>query len=438
LEVKINEVSLSEHEIDISLNYDEVKADIDDEIKKQTKKIQMPGFRKGKVPPAMIKKMYGDALDYEASEKVANKKFWEAAKEKDLKPIGQPVLTDIKFLPGESLSFKVRYEVIPELDVKEYTDNEIEAPNFEARDEDVEHEIIHIRRSNSSVEEVDEVGTDKNYIIKVDLQRIDENDSPFENSKPETIDIDLSNPRVQADIVENAKGKKIGESFDFSFSDPVPQKDDSQKEAEQFNYRAVIKGIKKIALPELNEELIKKVTKEKHSDEKTFREEIKKDIQNYYDQRMNEIIRDKILKLIIDKNNFVPPKALVKNILDDLVKKEEENAKKDGHKNFDRNEAANRLKNLAEVEVKWFLLKNAIQKKENISVSDEDLQELVKKDAEKTGLPEDKLLAYYKSSNYGEKLLDQKLFDFLIEKNKINKIDPEKFSKKETEEINEK
>ena len=85
----------------------------------------------------------------------------------------------------------------------------------------------------------------------------------------------------------------------------------------------------------------------------------------------------------------------------------------------------------AESEVKWFLLKNEIQKKENIEVAEETLKELAKKESETTGLSEEKLLSYYKSSNYQNTLLDQKLFEFLKEKNNIKKISPEDYTNKE-------
>ncbi len=437
MEYKINELNSSEKEVEMTFAYDEIKSAIETEVRKQTKNIQMPGFRKGKVPLTVLKKMYGDALEYEASEKVANTKFWDIAKEKELQPIGQPQLTDLKFNTGENLSFKVKYEVVPEIEVKDYTDQEIEIPVLEVKEDDVNHEIEHIIKTNSTQEVVEEVGTDKNFIIKAVLQRVDEEGNPYKDSKPETIDIDLSNPGIQSDIIENAKGKKVSETFNFSFNDEHTHKDkdgNEEKHSEKFDYKAEIKEIKKIVAPELNEELIKKVTKDKVSTEEDLRKEIKNDIQTYYDQRTDELIQDKLLKAVVEKNDFKPPETLVHNILDDMIKREEEQYKKQGYKNLDKGEVGKRLHPMAELEVKWYLIKNEIQKKENIQVTDEDLQELVKQDAVKTGLPEDKLMAYYKSSGYNERMLDKKLFDFLKEKNTIKKIEPEKITQTEIEE----
>ncbi|MFO7446461.1 MAG: trigger factor [Ignavibacteriaceae bacterium] len=429
MDIKINDLSLSEKEIEVTASYDEIKKDIESEVLKQTKKIQIPGFRKGKVPLTVLKRMYGDALEYEASEKVANTKFWDLAKEKDLHPIGQPQMTDIKFNPGENLSFKVKYEVIPELEVKDYKGIDIEVPEFITKDAEIDAEINYIKNANRIQEETDIIGEDNNYLIDADFTRTDEKGETFPGSAPESLQVDFTSERVQPEIVKNAKGKKAGETFSFSFTDEHTHKNEKGEEEvhkETFYYNALIKSIKKIVIPELNEELIKKATKDKVSTEPELREQIKNDIQGYYDQRTEDFTKDKLLSEIVKRNDFVPPSTFVNNILEDLVKREEEEAKKQGYKKFDKNEAANRLYKTAELQVKWYLVKNAIQKQENISISDEELTELAAKDAEKTGIPVDKLVNYYKSSNYSDRFLDQKLFDFLKDKNNIKRVEPDK------------
>ncbi|GMU99043.1 MAG: trigger factor [Ignavibacteriota bacterium] len=437
MEFKVNDISQSEREVEVILNYDEIKTDIDAEVKKQAGKLQVPGFRKGKVPMYIIKQRFGDALEYEASEKVANSKFWEIAKDKDLKPIGQPVMTDIHFHPEKEFKFKVKYEVIPEIEVKDYTDQIIEVPDIKVKPEEIDKEIEHILRVNSTQEDADLIGDDNNFVLDVELVRLAEDGQPAADSKPEKMQIDLSNENVHSDIKENSKGKKVGEKFKFHFHDErmVPNKDgQEEKVVEHFDYEVLILGIKKIIFPELNEELIKKVTKDKISTEAVLRSEMEKDIQSYYDQKAEDYIRSRLIGLILSKNEFTPPSFMVESILDEMVKSEEDRLKKQGMKKVDTKYLREYLQPSALNEVKWFHLKNEILKKEKIEVTDKELEELAAKDAEKTGLSVEKLINYYKSSNQIQRMIDKKLLDFFKEKNEIKKVDPEQLAKKQKEE----
>jgi FKBP-type peptidyl-prolyl cis-trans isomerase (trigger factor) len=165
-----------------------------------------------------------------------------------------------------------------------------------------------------------------------------------------------------------------------------------------------------------------------------LREQIKNDIQNYYNQKTEELLRGKIIKAIIDNNEFTPPSTLVTNILEQHVKREEEYLKQQRVPNVNVEELRERYKHTAANDVKWYLLKDDIQKKENISVNDDELEKLAEEEAEKTGISKDKLLGFYKNSGQNDKLLDKKLFDFLKEKNKIKKVDPETLQKGDSKE----
>ena len=427
LEFKVNDISQSEREVEVTLTYDEIRNDIDAEVKKEAGKIQIPGFRKGKVPKSILKQRFGDSLEFEASEKIANTKFWQIAKENNLRPIGQPVMTDLDFNVEKDLKFKVKYEVIPEIDVKNYTNQLIEVPDLKVSDIEVEKEIEYILRSNSTQEEIDVVGDDNNFILDVELQRISENGQPVENTKSEKMQIDLSDENVHQDIKANSKGKKVGEKFKFHFHDErvITNKEGQQEKVlDHYDYEVLILGIKKIVLPELNEELIKKVTKDKISTEAEIRSDIRKNIQNYYDQRADEFIKSKLIELIIRNNDFTPPSFMVESVLDEMVKSEEEKLKKQGMKKIDAKYLREYLQPSAVNEVKWYHLKTAIQKKENLEITDKEMKELAEKDSEKTGLPVEKLINYYKSSNQVERMLDKKLFDFLRERNEIKKVNP--------------
>jgi trigger factor len=437
MEYNVIDISSSEKEVEIKLKYDEIKKEIEEEVKKQSKKIQVPGFRKGKVPVSMLKKMYGDALEYEAAEKISNSFFWKVAEENQFKPIGQPTMTDLQFKPEEELSFKVKYETVPVLNVKDYKDISLEIPDFVVSDKEIEKEIDYIRKSNKTLEDAVEI-LDNNFVIDAEVILTDRNGEKISESKPEKMQIDLTADGVAKEIVENAKNKKIGENFNFAYKDEHKHKlEDGTEEVhkEEFNYQVNVLGIKKIVLPDLNEELIKKATKDKVSTETELREEIKKDIQNYYDQQTEEFIRAKLIGEIVKSNDFDPPKSLVNNILEEYVKSEEEKSKKSKYP-FNKEETRKRLYRSAENEVKWYLIRSEIQKNEKIEISDEEIKVLAEKEAEKIGIPVDKIINYYKTSNQTERILDQKLFDFLKSNNNITKVHPDKLKVKQ-EAVNE-
>ncbi len=432
MEYNLVDINSSEKEVEIKLQYDEIKTEIEAEVKKQTKKIQLPGFRKGKAPVSMLKKMYGDAFEYEASEKIANSFFWKVAEEKNFKPIGQPSMTDLKFEPQKELSFKVKFEVVPDLSVKNYKGLVFDVPDLVAGDDEIDKEIDYILKSNKTLENADLI-EDKNFSIDSEVVLIERNGEIQENSKPEKMQIDLTAEGIAREIVDNSLNKKVGDSFEFTFKDEHTHKSEDGKEEihkEEYKYSVRINGIKKIVLPELNEELIKKVTKDKVNTVEQLRDEIKKDIQGYYDQQTEEMIRVKFVSEILKNNEFDPPKTLVNNILDEYVKAEEEKAKKSKYP-FNKEETRNRLQKSAESEVKWYLLKNEIQKIENIKVSDTDFTELAEKESQKTGLPVDKLINYYKTSNQSERMTDQKLFEFLKQNSTLNKVHPDKIKAKQ-------
>ncbi|MBK7629624.1 MAG: trigger factor [Ignavibacteriales bacterium] len=437
MEHNVVDLNSSEKEVEIKLQYDEIKEEIEKEVKKQSQKIQVPGFRKGKVPVSMLKKMYGDALEYEAAEKISNTFFWKVAEENQFKPIGQPTMTDLKFEPEKELNFKVKYETIPVLDVKDYKGISLEIPDFVVTDTEVEKEIEYIRKSNKTLEDAEKI-LDNNFVIDAEVILAEKNGERIGESKPEKMQIDLTADGVAKDIVENAKNKKVGEHFNFSYKDEHKHKlEDGTEEVhkEEFNYQVNVLGIKKIVLPDLTEELIKKATKDKVSTETELREEIKKDIQNYYDQQTEEFVRAKLVGEIVKNNDFDPPKSLVNNILEEYVKNEEERSKKSKYP-FNKEETRKRLLKSAENEVKWYLIKAEIQKNEKIEVSDDEIKELAEKEAEKIGIPVDKIINYYKTSNQAERIVDQKLFDFLKLNSTISKVHPDKLKVKQ-EAVNE-
>lgn len=432
MEFNISQISDSVKEIEVKLSYDEIQDDINKEVKKRTQNLQIDGFRKGKVPQHIIKKMFGDALEYEASEKVANNYFWDIVEREDIKVLDKPIMTHLDFVNGEKLDFKIKFETFPDIQLKEYTGIEIEVPDHQVTDEQVEQEIKYILKTNRQYETVDEVGDGRDYVLETEVIRVDENGNPTSEMKPEKFNIDLSTENIYSEIIENSKNKKVGETFIFTYveDDDESESNETTNQPKKYFYKAKILGIKKIILPELNEEFVKNFTKDRISTVEEFKKDIKENMQRYYDDKINEMIEIKLVDEIIKRNDFEPPKILLKNMLEEYLK-DEENYYKKNKWYFNREEASERLSKRVEKDVKWLLLRDEIIKKENIAVTDEELTEKARKESKESGLPIERIMNYYSSSNYKSKLLDQKLFDFLFEKNVIKRVNQKSHNKNE-------
>jgi len=433
LETKINVISASEHELEATLTYEEIQPEIEQAYKEEGKKIEMPGFRKGKVPITLLKKTYGEAIEYKASEKIANKKFWEIVETQNLNPISTPKMVDLDFERGTKISFKIQYEVMPELDLKDYTGNEISKIELKVNDELVEEEITSLRKRNSKDEDT-EIVEDKLNVINVNLQKLDE-DGNLVDEKGQDLNIDLSDSRVNKEIVDNAIGKKKGETFKFSFKDIRDVEEDGNKKVveEVFNYQASINSIKKIVLPEFDDDFVKKISKDKFSNITDWRENIQKGIQSYYDLQSEDMYINGLLSTIVKNNDFEPPHGYVHKILDNLVAMEEDKAKREGHKHFDAHQVEKQLHNRAEWNAKWQIIVNNLSKKENIEVTEEELKEAAEKEAAETGISVEKLIKFYKDSGRKDTLLEQKVIDFLKNNNTVKIINPNEQQQTEKE-----
>jgi len=433
LESKVNVLGDYEHEVEVTLTYEEIQNDIDEAYKKERQKIEMPGFRKGKVPIAMLKKTYGEAIEYKASEEIAQKKFWDVVDELKLQPVSMPQLTDIDFKRGEKLFFKVKYEVKPEVEVKDYTDIEVEKPIFKVKDEDIEREVTNLLKSQSKFEETDLVADDK-HRVTVDLQKLDEKGLPLVGQSQQDMLIDLSEPNINPAIWESVKEKKVDDEFNFEFVDEHYHGDELHRE--ELKYSGNIKKIEKIVLPEVTEELISKISQSKANTLDEFKQQIRDNYEAYYKSQADNIVTNSILTKVIENNEFFVPPGYVETILNNLVESEKENAKRYKAPNFDEAAVREQLKPRAEWNAKWQIVMESIAKKEEIKVEDADLEKLAEEEAEKTGISKDKLVKYYKDSNRTLALLEEKVISYLKENAKITEVDAEKRAKEQKDKSN--
>jgi len=373
------------------------------------KKIEIRGFRKGKAPIDIVKKLYGDLIENDSLNEIATEFYRQAVKEKDLKPIGEPILVDMDYKHGESFRCKIQFDVRPRIEIKEYKGIEVEKVVHTATDDEVEKELVRLQRSNATLEEADVV-TSPDYIVTATLQDMDETGALIIGKKSENIRFYLADEQLEQPFKDVLKDARKNGEYRVQFE----HKHDEH--AHTVNTQIIVKKIEKVTLPLLDDALVSKVTKNKFTSVETLRSNIKEEIITYWKEKSDRQVINSLTAEIIRRHEFQVPESLIRNVLDGLLEEvKNEYPEKRLPSEFDAEKFKEENRAYAIYQAKWALLREELIKAENVAASDEDLEKLAEEESEKIKIPKDRLINYYKSSDQiKDRLVGDKLLKLLV------------------------
>jgi trigger factor len=408
VETKIINTAEWEREIEITVDAVELAPHFEKAYEQYRKKIEVKGFRKGKAPLEMIKRIYGESIEYESLDAVANELYRKVAEEKQLKVIGDPTLLDVDYKRGEMLKFKVKYEVKPEIQLKEYKGLKVEKLLHEVTDKEVEAEVERIRQINRTLTEV-EAAVDDEHILTVDLQEVGAGGLPLVGKKSENVRLYLRDESLYPQLRDALKGAERGREY------PATLETTKGQERQKVNLLVRVKKVEKVILPELTDEFVSKITKGKVTSVEQFRENVRRDLEEFWRQESERKLNDSIVSEIIRKHDFTVPEKLITYFLDsfiDEIRQQQSNKKLPPEFNEDEFRKQNRA--YAIYQARWLLLKEKILELEGIEVTEADLERLAEEESRKIGIEQVRLLNYYQTSKAAHsRILSEKLMNFL-------------------------
>jgi trigger factor len=420
VEVTIQDLSEVSREVEIKATPEELQPHFNKAYADYRKKVEIRGFRKGKAPVDIIKKLYGDLIEHEALESIASDFYRQTIKEKNLKPIGEPTLIDLDFKHESGVKFKIHYDVRPEIVLKDYKGIEIEKVVHPVTEEDIEEEVLRLRRSNASFQETD-AAVDAEHIVTVDMQDIDESGAPIAGKRSPGVRFYLGDENLELPFkkaLSNAdKGGVYRVQFEHEHGD----------HKHNVNSELTVTKIEKIMTPELDQALVEKMTKGKTVSVEQFRADIRKDLEEYWKQQTERQVINSLTEEIIRRHEFQVPESLTRNVLDRLLEEmKNESPGKNLPDDFDVEKFNEQNRPYAVYQSKWALLREELIKSEAIDATDEDLAKLAERDAERMKIPIDRLVNYYKSSDQiKDRIIGDKLLKILTDSAIIKEV-PEK------------
>jgi trigger factor len=360
-------------------------------FRRAAREIAMPGFRPGHAPRSVLESRFGkDFLNDDAKQELIQEFLPKALSEHKLRPVSSPQATDVgEFSEGQAFHFEAEIEILPELEVKNYTGLELEEPSKREPSQQEIEAVLNRMRTEYSTAVPKETGE---KVIAEDIVTVH-----TENSK-ESQDL-----QVQAAGVTTAYlGKGAGDWVELSFNDGKKVK-------------TKIELIKKLEKPD-DEELASTLG---HDEPKQMIEKIRAELAERLARQHKRDLRMALLDKIVGQTTVeIPPR-----MLDEVVASELEYLRRSGYPEPNAEEVK-KLKENTEKRLKREMVVAAIKKQENLQLSDADFEALLKSEADERQMNPIKLKAILEREgrlqSYRADHEDEKVVDFLMEKAKIN------------------
>lgn len=422
MEVAINDITAVEKELAIQISAEELAPHFEKAYQRSQPKFEVKGFRKGKVPLEMVKRMFGQQIEYDSLDTVASDLYREVAKEKNIHAIGEPLLVDMDYKRGQSLAFKIKYEVLPPIALKEYTGIALEKLAHKVTEQELEEEIERLRRANATTVEVKKV-VDNEHLVTVDIQDLDDTGFPLIGKRRDGQRLYLGDETMPAELKSALLNAEVGAAV------RVQYESQHGDHAHKVHVQATVKKIEKIHLPEFDDPFVKKITKEKVATVAEFRGQLHNDLANYWKERSEQKLVDDLAAEIIRRHDFPVPESLVASIINSHLKDLKSRlSNKKLPADFDEGKFREESRPSAIWQAKWFLLRERIIEQEGMTVDESELEKLAGEKAVQTGIEKDKLFEFFKKSEESQRqLLSDKLIAFLKSRAKITEKVTEEF-----------
>jgi len=358
--------SAIEKTVKVNLDWTEIAEDYQKLLLEMRKGLKIDGFRKGKVPEGLAKRILKPNVMLKFSNQVIDKTHLEAVKVAGVEEYLDMHVVDLDFDENQPFNYTIKIEVDPEISLPDYKKGyKVTRNEYIVDPETIEHYITDFLESQAEVQEVFDGAQDGHFIVG-DLQALDENGMPQIGKRlPDRmikVGEGIFGNKDAGDLIGAKAGDKITLNLKSSTGEPL-------------KYAVEIKRVEKHTLPELTDELVKGQMKDVETAAE-FRRKITENLEHKWQHQGEDEYDQAVIDYFIENTRFDIPPYRLNFYLERMI----ENLKKSSHnKSVDEAKAREDYKPVAERNIRWYLIHKAIIVKEKIAVSDEEVQGTIDK-----------------------------------------------------------
>jgi trigger factor len=373
-----NQVEPNRYQLEVEVDADTFEKAVNQAFHKQSKKISIPGFRKGKAPRAFIEKYYGEQVFYEdAINAVYPAALDQAVKEAGLEFIEDKIDFDVVKAGKDGLDFKATITTKPDVSIENYKGLEATKKAVSVTDADVDEEIKKVQDRDARMVTVEDRPAQNGDSVVIDFEGF-LNGVPFEGGKAENHTLSLGSGQFIPGFEEQVVGHSTGEEFDVNVTFPEDYHAQELK-GKPVVFKVKLHEIKKKELPEVDDDFVKDVSSFDTLAE--YREDIRKKLLESREKAANDEMENQLIDKLVDLVKGEIPEAMYQNKINEDIRDFGYRLQSQGldlqtylkYTGKDKDSIRDSFRPQAERQVKVRLALEKIAKLEGIKPADEDI-----------------------------------------------------------------
>jgi len=310
MKIEIEDIDSCNKKIKFEIPHQEYDTKLKQYYQKLGQQVKVPGFRKGKVPVAMLEKQFGQDVKKEVLSNLISDQLNNAIAEKDLRAVGQPHLLEVSAEDGTDISVSASIEVLPTVELKDYSSIELTMKTPRITDDDVKQTIEVMRqRKAKHIDVTDRTAQDKD-LLKIDFTS-KLGDEPFEGGTAKDQIVQAGGGQLIEGLDKGMIGMEIGETRDITVQVPADyhNKDIAGKDVD---FQIVLKSIQEQQLPDLDDEFAKGIEDKDFTSLDDMNQRIRSELEDFERAEAKKKLKKELTEKITEQNQLDLPEGLVK------------------------------------------------------------------------------------------------------------------------------
>jgi len=421
----VEQINPVQYRVNVEITPDEVNKAFENVFRKIQKQARIQGFRPGKAPLGVIRKLYSAHALQEVHESLINTHLFPALNEKTIRPIASPVV-ESKAAPSENqpFNFSAVVDILPEITFEDYKGVAVSAETYAVKPETMDRELEMLRRRQARTRPTEPGTAAAKGMLAAVSHTAKEGETELSQFNVQDMTVVLGEGELFPDLENALLGMQAGETKDVTVKLPEDF-GDKELAGKELSFHVTLSDVKHLDVPTLDDEFAKDLDFENA-------EALKGSVREQLEARAKDLSRQKLetalLDQIIEAHPFEVPPAMVDQVIDSMihelpVQSEDERAEAMRDQELRRNLLPTAKRRTQNTLVLWH-----VTQKEQLNVTDQEVQERVEEAVASTGITEPKQLARIKGNlepRVRENMIFEKAMDFLIDNAKVTEVPAE-------------